>query len=249
VVRCFDQEEIMMPAEIWKRPDVAAAFLDERSLLIPDRQRQLDVMLRIIRFAPRKPRRVLDLGAGDAILLATVLEAFPAATGVAVDFSPLMLEQARRRLAAFGDRATTLEGDLQTPAWQDAVGGPFDVVVSGFAIHHLSDNRKRSLYREIYAALSYGGVFVNAEHVASPTARIEEMFNDAMSEHLFDRRRQRGEEVTREQIHREYLERPDRAANILASVEEQCQWLHEIGFHDVDCFWKYFELAIFGGMR
>ena len=77
--------------------------------------------------------------------------------------------------------------------------------------------------------------------------RIEEMFNDAMSEHLFERRRQRGEAVTREQVHREYLDRPDRAANILASMEEQCQWLRDTGFRDVDCFWKYFELAIFGG--
>lgn len=238
-----------MHAEIWKRPDVAAAFLDERCLLIPDRQRQLEVMLRVIRFAPKEPRRVLDLGAGDAILLATVLEAYPEATGTAVDFSPLMLEQARRRLASFGSRATTREGDLQTPAWQDPVHGPFDVVVSGFAIHHLSHDRKRALYREIYAGLSDGGVFINAEHVASPTARTEKMFNDAMSEHLFERRRQRGEEVTLEQVHKEYLERPDRAANILAPVEEQCQWLRETGFHDVDCFWKYFELAIFGGMR
>jgi cyclopropane fatty-acyl-phospholipid synthase-like methyltransferase len=138
---------------------------------------------------------------------------------------------------------------LQTPAWQAAVDGPFDVIVSGFAIHHLSHERKRTLYREIYARLAEGGVFLNAEHVASPTVRIEDMFNDAMSEHLFERRRQRGEEVMREQVHREYLERPDRAANILAPVEEQCQWLRDAGLHDVDCFWKYFELAIFGGMR
>jgi hypothetical protein len=55
--------------------------------------------------------------------------------------------------------------------------------------------------------------------------------------------------VTREEVLKEFLERPDRAANILASVEEQCQWLREIGFREVDCFWKYFELAIFGGMR
>jgi ubiquinone/menaquinone biosynthesis C-methylase UbiE len=236
-----------MSAEIWKRPDVAAAFLDERSMLIPDRQRQLEVLLRVIRLATKDPHRVLDLGAGDAILLATVLEAFPEATGVAVDFSALMLEQARRRLAPFGSRVTTLEGDLQTPAWQVAVPGPFDVVVSGFAIHHLNHVRKRDLYREIYGKLSQGGVFINAEHVASPTPRIEEMFNDAMSEHLFEKRRQRGEDVTRE--HQKYLERPDRAANILASVEEQCLWLRETGFLDVDCFWKYFELAIFGGMR
>lgn len=238
-----------MNGEVWKQRDVAAAFLNERSLLIPDRQRQLEVILRVLRFAPRPPRRVLDLGAGDGILLATVLEAFPEATGVAVDFSPLMLEQARARLAPFGPRAQTVEADLATPAWKGTVAGPFDAVVSGFAIHHLTHERKRALYREIRDLLAEGGTFLNAEHVASPSPRIEQLFDDAMSEHLYRRRRERGEEVTREQVHKEFLERPDRAANILALVEEQCAWLRALGFQDVDCFWKYFELAIFGGFR
>jgi ubiquinone/menaquinone biosynthesis C-methylase UbiE len=238
-----------MPAEVWKQRDVAAAFLNERSLLIPDRKRQLEVMLRVLRFAPRPPRRVLDLGTGDAILLATILEAFPEAEGVALDFSPLMLEQARGRLAAFGPRTRLVEADLQSPRWSEQAAGPFDAVVSGFAIHHLTDERKRALYREVYGLLAEGGVFLNAEHVASATPRIEKMFDDAMSEHLYLRRTERGEEVTREQVQREFLERPDRAANILAPVEDQCRWLRSIGFQDVDCFWRYFELAIFGGFR
>lgn len=105
------------------------------------------------------------------------------------------------------------------------------------------------LYAEIYDLLSPGGTFLNAEHVASSTPRVEAMFDDAMSEHLYQQRQERGEDVTPEQVRREFLERPDRAANILAPVEEQCGWLREIGFGDVDCFWKYFELAIFGGFR
>jgi tRNA (cmo5U34)-methyltransferase len=238
-----------MPNEVWKRPEVAAAFLNERSLLIPDRKRQLEVMLRILQFAPRRPERVLDVGAGDAILLAAVLEAFPQARGVAVDFSPLMLEQARARLDRFAGRAVTIEADLQDPEWLTKVKGPFDAVVSGFAIHHLSHERKRVLYREIYGLLAPGGVFINCEHVASTTPRIEKMFDDAMTEHLWERRRERGEDVTRDQVYREFMERPDRAANILALVEDQCQWLRDIGFQDVDCFWRYFELAIFGGVR
>jgi ubiquinone/menaquinone biosynthesis C-methylase UbiE len=236
-----------MPAEVWKQRDVASAFLSERSLLIPDRQRQLDVVLRVLRFAPRPPGRVLDLGAGDAVLLAAVLEAYPQATGVALDFSPLMLEQARVRLSPFGSRAAVAEADLGTPAWRGAAPGPFDAVVSGFAIHHLPDARKQALYGEIAGLLPDGGVFLNCEHVASATPRLEALFEDAMAEHLWRRRRERGEEVSREQVHREFLERPDRAANILVPVEEQCRWLRDLGFCDVDCFWKYFELAIFGG--
>ena len=123
----------------------------------------------------------------------------------------------------------------------------FDAVVSGFAIHHLPHERKRALYCEIHDVLAPGGVFLNAEHVASPSPRVETMFDDAMIDHLFERRREIGEEVSREQVRRDFLERPDRAANILAPVEEQCRWLTEVGFRDVDCFWKYFELAIFGG--
>lgn len=236
-------------ADIWKNRQVAAAFLDERSVLIPDRQRQFEVMLRVVGFARAPLRRILDLGAGDAVILATLLEAFPLATGVALDFSPLMLEQARERLAKFGHRATTAAADLGSLAWRAIVQGPFDAVLSGFAIHHLPHERKRALYREIYDLLSDGGIFLNLEHVASPTPRVEEIFNEAMSEHLYLSRRERGEEVTPEQVRRDFLERPDRAANILAPVEEQCQWLREIGFVDVDCFWKCFELAIFGGFR
>src|ERR1700757_1433495 len=115
-----------MVAEIWKDRDVASAFLTERSLLIPDRARQLDVLLRVVRLSCPHARRILDLGAGDGILLATLLEAFPEAGGVAVDFSPLMLEQAGERLGGFGQRARRLEADLQSPAWQAALAGAVD---------------------------------------------------------------------------------------------------------------------------
>ena len=44
-----------MPAEIWKDREVAKAFLDERSLLIPDRPRQLEVLLRVVGFYRPNP--------------------------------------------------------------------------------------------------------------------------------------------------------------------------------------------------
>ncbi len=238
-----------MPAEVWKERDVAKAFLDERSLMIPDRARQMEVMLRVIRYHCPKPRRILDLGTGDGILLGTFLEAFSSASGVAVDFSPLMLEHARERLRAFGARATTMEADLGTPAWKSVLTSSFDGVVSSFAIHHLPDERKRALYQEIFDVLTPGGVFLNCEHVASTTPHVEEMFDHAMAAHLCQRRNEKGEQVTFEQAYATFKGRPDRAANILALTEDQCQWLREIGFQDVDCFWKYFELAIFGGAK
>jgi len=238
-----------MPAEIWKDRDVARAFLNERSLMIPDRPKQLEVLLQVLRHWRPQPQRILDLGAGDGILLATLLEAFAEAMGIAVDFSPLMLDQARARLSRFGQRVTTLEADLQTPNWQGMLTGTYDVIVSGLAIHHLTDERKRGLYREIFNLLSPGGVFLNCEHVASATPQIAQMCDDLVTEHLYQQRTGKGEKITLEQVRQEFLLRPDRTANILALVDDQCRWLREIGFQDVDCFWKYLELAIFGGRK
>src|SRR5262250_603043 len=94
---------------------------------------------------PTGARRILDLGAGDGRLLALVLDRLPRASGIAVDFSPAMLERALRRCS--GDpRVSVLEHDLDRPL-PDFL--PFDAVVSSFSIHHLAYQRKRALYVEI----------------------------------------------------------------------------------------------------
>jgi SAM-dependent methyltransferase len=78
-----------------------------------------------------------------------------------------MLALARQR---FRDdpRVEVIEADMRNPV---PCSDPFDVVVSGFAIHHLDDSRKRSLLAEIAALLTPGGVFANLEVVTSATPR------------------------------------------------------------------------------
>jgi hypothetical protein len=58
-----------------------------------------------------------------------------------------------------------------------------------------------------------------------------------------------GSSRSRKELAREYYARPDKRENILAPVETQCAWLRAIGFQDVDCFFKLFELALFGGRK
>jgi len=121
----------------------------------------------LLEHLPEPADRVLDIGTGDGRLLALVLAARPDATGVAVDFSPTMLDAARSRFAN-SNRVEVLEHDLGQTL---ATLGTFDAVVSSFAIHHCSNERKRALYGEVLALLILGGVFLNLEHVASPTDR------------------------------------------------------------------------------
>jgi len=207
------------PINLWTSDEHARDYL-ERADSISHRNEGESTLLE---FIPRSTRRILDLGTGDGRLLALVRREHPDTEAVAVDFSPAMLDAARKRFADEPSvRVVAHNMDEPLPAL-----GDFDAVISSFAIHHLVHERKRALYAEIYGLLNSGGVFCNLEHVASPTPRL----------------------------HKEFLERigftveTEDPSNKLLDVETQLGWLRGIGFVDVDCAWKWRELALLAGRR
>ncbi len=194
---------------------------------------------------------MLDIGCGDGILGRALLERFPQAHGTFLDFSPAMVAAAGNELQPYAHRAVVMQGDFGQPGWVGLVQayGPFDVVVSGYAIHHQTDERKRALYAEIHDLLAPHGLLLNMEHVSSCCSWAEQAFNDLMIDSLWDYHQRQGSPLTRQDVARQFVQREDWSANILAPLEDQCQWLREIGYVDVDCFFKAFELAIFGGRK
>lgn len=237
--------------KVWQAEAVVESYLRDVSEAIPDRARQIEVMLRLLEGRGTPVERFLDLGCGDGILSGAVLRRYPSACGVLVDYSPPMLEAARRRFAAENADLKIIQGDLGQAATMRglAAEGPFDAVISGFAIHHLTHGRKREIFSEIFGLLRPGGIFINHEHVASASPWIEQNWDRLMVDRIYAHRRNTDPAVDRATVESEYASREDRAANILASVDLQCAWLREIGFGDVDCFFKLFELATFGGRR
>jgi tRNA (cmo5U34)-methyltransferase len=174
--------------------------------------------------APRRVTRVLDLGTGDGDTLARVLDAFPHATGVGIDLNPEMLRLAHERFD--GDpRAQVLVHDLDAPL--PASLGRFDLVVSSFAIHHCAPDRQRVLYGEAFALLEPGGLFANLEHVASPTPELHATFLRAVGKDPDD----------------------DDPSNQLVAVETQLAWLRDLGFQQVDCLFKWREIALLVGEK
>src|SRR5262245_1476120 len=150
----------MGTGEAWRDRDVARRFASERAAIMPEGRSQFDILLHLLRQRSQPTRRVVDLGCGDGVLLDAVLRAFPGATGIALDYSETMREMAAKRLAPFDGRAAVRPTDLRDSGWRSELGGPVDVVVSGFAIHHLPDDRKRALYAEVFGALAPGGTFL-----------------------------------------------------------------------------------------
>jgi tRNA (cmo5U34)-methyltransferase len=237
--------------EVWKDKELARKFLTGVRGAIPLANEQIEIMNRIINSCGINITNILDLGCGDGILAASILQNHPKASGVLLDISDAMLGFAREKLASYSNNLTFITADYGNKQWLEKVNekAPFGVIVSGFSIHHQSDERKKELYSEIFGLLVQGGLFLNIEHVSSPTDWVNSLFNDCFIDSLYKMHKQTNDNLTREEVAREYYNRDDKASNILAPVETQCEWLREIGFSDVDCYFKIFELALFGGRK
>ncbi len=204
------------PTGGWADPDQVAWYV-ERIGRLEARQAGERMVAELL---PALPRRALDLGCGDGRLSELVLRARPGIEEiVAVDCSPPMLALAKARFAG-EPRVAVVEGDLNKPttAW-----GRFDLILSGFAIHHLDDWRKRELFAEAAAQLEPGGVFVNLEVVASANASRHAEFLAAIGRTADD---------------------PE---DRLAPVEDQLAWMRAAGLANVDCLWRWRGFAVLAG--
>jgi tRNA (cmo5U34)-methyltransferase len=205
-------------ASTWDDPELVDRYLARVGTLTP-RAAGEEVLASVL---PESPRTVLDLGCGDGRLAALVLEHRPSIRHVvAVDASPAMLRHAQRRFTA-DDRVTIREWDLTHPV---TPLGSFDVVVAGFSIHHVEDQRKRTLFGEIAQQLHAGGLFANLEVVASATPELHRQFLDLIG-------------------------RPDDdPEDRLSPVEDQLQWMRAAGLTQVDCLWRWRGFALLTGRR
>lgn len=234
---------------VWKSGDLTRQYLTGVRGAIPSQTERIDVMLRLISANGRPIKRFLDLGCGDGVLGAAILTKYPSAMGAFLDFSEPMLAAARAQLD--NGRHTFWRMDYGDPEWSRDMQKRvyFDVIVSGFSIHHQPDTRKREIYRELYDLLEPGGIFVNIEHVKSVSPWAEAIYDTLFVDRLVAYHAQAGSGKTRDEIAAEFYDRPDKAANILAPVETQLAWLREIGFTDVDCYSKTFELCVMAGRK
>ncbi|MCL4504881.1 MAG: class I SAM-dependent methyltransferase [Chloroflexi bacterium] len=240
--------------KVWQSAGVVRQYLSDISSAVPFKPEQIAVMMQLVAAGgamPSEGGRFLDIGCGDGVLGAALLAQYPASRGVLLDFSQPMLDVARGRLQAEAGQLDFVLCDYADPQWAQAMApfAPFHAIVSGFSIHHQPDDIKRRIYHDIFKLLAPGGLFVNLEHVESKTALGVALFEESFVDSLVRYHGARNSGMTREQIAQQLYNRPDKAANILAPVESQCEWLRGIGYDDVDCYFKYYEMAVFGGRR
>ncbi|HEV2577855.1 MAG TPA: methyltransferase domain-containing protein [Acidobacteriaceae bacterium] len=213
--------------------DATAATYDrDRMKLIPGHEAFYAAALELI---PTDALRIVELGAGSGLFSAMLRAAFPEAHLTLIDFSENMLALARNRLGEDPHIIYSLADYTTEPLPANS-----DAIVSSLSIHHLEDDRKRALLPHIFTALRPGGLFINADHIAGPTAELEEMYQLRWLADV------RALGATEQQIADSlFRQQEDRRTPVAA----QLAWLRDAGFTNVDCWYKHSSFAVMSGTR
>ena len=233
----------------WGEPGRVRYYVDNVEVSVPKRDEQLGLLVDLLPWPADAPLRVLDIGAGFGAITEQFLTRYPHSSVTYLDGSAEMMKLARERLAKYGERVSLHLGDLAYPSWNEQLSGGYDAAVSGLAIHHISDERKRALYAEVFAMLKPGGMFLNDDSILTPPP-WQPRFEYLRYRYIQEREQAlRGVTRSIEEIAAERKARSGRHQSYKAPVRDQLEWLAAAGFESVDCFWKYLDHAIFGGIK
>jgi len=214
------------------------------------REPQTAMVLRMIPHPIDAPIRVLDIAAGYGALAAAVLMDRPLATAVCLDASEAMLKLGKERNSELVNRMSFVQGSLESADWLESVDGKFDVVISSRALHHFTEHeRRRYIFKEVFSLLRVGGCFINADNVRAPTETLKERYRRARDEYLDQFvRTSTGGKTNLAEI-RAATPSSYHGPHNNGYLDRELAWLKEAGFVDVDCFWKFTTMVVYGGFR
>lgn len=234
--------------------DASRLFIDTADMFVPMRAEQIATIRDLIPAAPEDAFTVAELASGDGALARAILAAYPKCHYLALDGSEVMREQAANALAEYGARFETRHFELADRDWRVALPQPLRCVVSSLTIHHLPGAAKRDLFADMRARLERGGALIIGDIIAPSTPRAYPIYarqwdDTTRAQSLEVRGDLSGFEAFQQAEWNYYLFGQDDPMDKPSGLFEQLQWLREVGFTTVDCFWMRAGHAIYGGYK
>ena len=232
----------------WAKAEFSEEYIENSDIYIVERRRLLEILRSFYNhFINNKPKiNFLDLGCGDGIIAHELLKVNNSMSTTLIDGSENMLNKARMRLNGF-NHTHFIKASFQEIIDKNLVQGNFDFIVSSLAIHHLTMDEKKALFRSIYSHLDTDGYFLNIDVVLAPTDALERWYLLLWKEWIDERKAfLKIEGNYFNEIIQKYKDpvndKPD-------TLDAQIGALKSIGFKDVDCFYKYGIFTMYGGKK
>jgi tRNA (cmo5U34)-methyltransferase len=217
----------------------APKFADQTSSWLPNSDSVHATLLDSLASFFGDSGRVLDLGAGTGRLTRLVLDRYPGCSVVAADYSEAMRNVASEALEQYGERVALVDLDMFASSWPTEFAN-FDVVVSGFAIHHgRNSDDYRSLYGRIYDTLRPGGLFINLDHVDGED-RKQTIANAGQWRDFLD---ESGVVESDRFILGSYVE------DTPIAMSEHFRLLEEVGFGEVENLWQKMIFGLYRAVK
>jgi trans-aconitate methyltransferase len=139
----------------------------QQSRYLPEREQRFDTMLDVLEELLPERFVAIDLASGPGSISQRLLNRFPQARCVAVDFDPVLLLLGQQALGDMEGRLRWVEADLRVPTWPDQLGeAQVDAVLSTTALHWLPAPLLVQLYHQLGKLVRPGGVVLNGDHLA-----------------------------------------------------------------------------------
>jgi tRNA (cmo5U34)-methyltransferase len=230
-------------AAIWKSDEIVATWAAEAAARERNHGAQWRLMARLLPLDEQAGSTFLDLGAGTGAASRAILERHAGSTAILADFSPEMMGAGEAELRPFAGRYQYVEFDMLAGAWPAAIPAAVDAVVTSLCVHHLPDERKRSLFGEIFDRVRPGGWYLNYDPVRAADPVITATWHRVIDEEDPDAARKRAHRTPEE--HARY----ENHVRYIGPLDMQLEYLRSAGFQGVDVWWKRLDYVIFGGYR
>ena len=207
----------------------------KRRLFIPCYDESYQETTAFIASCIKKPKTFLDLGAGTGLLTSFWHGHFPESEYILMDVLEKMLAIAKQRFAGCGNVM------FETGNYVAHLPAPdFDMVISALSVHHLEDEAKRLLFRNIHSRLPADALFVNYDQFCASDERMNEWFSHYWEDGL-----------ARSGLNQDDLAlwRDRQKLDRECSVSDEIRMLREAGFSSVECVFSRQKFAVIAAIK
>lgn len=232
----------------WAKAEITQEYRDGADVFIVERRRLLEILKSFYRhfIGNKSENNVLDLGCGDGIVMHELLKTDNQITATLIDGSEDMVNKAKERLKDFKN-IQFVQASFQEILEKNIILQNYDFIVSSLAIHHLTMDEKTALFGTIYSHLKIDGYFLNIDVILAPSNTLEQWYLSLWKQWISERKSFFGIEGDRyDDIIRRYKDNTDNKPDTL---DAQLNALRDIGFKDIDCFYKYGIFTMYGGRK